>query len=77
MCAMMVGVLIAMSTSIDSDSNFRYFVMAMISIEATAFWTLCFSEPGIPKCILDKVFGLGNNRQALSNTVSINSDNEM
>lgn len=74
MCAMMVGVLIAMTTTISSDNNFRYFLMGMISIEAIAYWTLCFSEPGIPANILKKAVEL-ENRQA-SNIVSINNDNE-
>ena len=52
MCAMMVGVLVSMCISVPEESKFKYVLTCLIGLEALAYWTLCFSEPGIPKVIL-------------------------
>ena len=74
MCAMMVGVLIAMTISVTNDSMFRHVLTGLILLEAIAYWTLCFSEPGIPENILKKAADLENLDR--TNTVSVNNDDD-
>ena len=75
MCAMMIGVLIAMTMSAPEGSYFKYVVLFLIIMEALLYWTLCFSEPGVPQVILAKAEEIEATGASNSNN-AINDDDE-
>ena len=65
--ALMGGVLVFMTLSVQENDPMKYTAWGLIGLEVLLYWMLAFSQPGIPKQILRKASEMDSGEIDLNN----------
>ena len=65
--ALLGGVLVFMTLSIQNNDSMKYTAWGLIGLEVLLYWMLAFSQPGIPKQILRKAAEIDSGESTLNN----------
>ena len=68
--ALLGGVLVFMTLSIQNNDPMKYTAWGLIGLEVLLYWMLAFSQPGIPKQILRKAAEIDSGESTLNNEES-------